>query len=47
VLREFMTACASGDPARLAEVLRQDAVLYADGGGKVMEALNAIFGSDH
>lgn len=47
VLREFMTACASGDPTRLAEVLRQDAVLYADGGGKVTAALNPILGADH
>jgi RNA polymerase sigma-70 factor, ECF subfamily len=27
-------------------VLRQDAVMYADGGGKVTAALNPIFGTD-
>lgn len=47
VLREFMTACASGEPARLAEILRHDAVLYADGGGKVTAALNPIIGAEH
>lgn len=47
VLREFMTACASGDPVRLTELLRQDAVLYADGGGKVTAALNPIVGANH
>jgi RNA polymerase sigma-70 factor (ECF subfamily) len=47
VLREFVTACASGDPARLADLLREDAVMYSDGGGKVLAALNPIFGGDH
>jgi RNA polymerase sigma-70 factor, ECF subfamily len=28
-------------------VLRQDAVMYADEGGKVTAALNPIFGADH
>lgn len=47
VLREFMAACASGDPARLTQVLREDAVLYADGGGKVTAALNPIVDANH
>lgn len=47
VLREFVTACASGDPARLADLLREDAVMYSDGGGKVAAALIPIFGGDH
>jgi RNA polymerase sigma-70 factor (ECF subfamily) len=47
VLREFITACASGDSERLTEMLRQDAVLYADGGGKVAAALNPILGANH
>lgn len=46
VLREFVTACASGDPARLAGLLREDAVMYSDGGGKVLAAPNPILGGD-
>ena len=46
VLREFLTACATGDPSPLTALLRQDAVLYTDGGGKVSAALNPIFGAD-
>ena len=46
VLREFLTACATGDPAQLTALLRQDAVLYTDGGGKVSAALNPIFGAN-
>jgi RNA polymerase sigma-70 factor (ECF subfamily) len=34
VAGEFVHACASGDTGRLLRVLAQDAVLYADGGGK-------------
>jgi RNA polymerase sigma-70 factor (ECF subfamily) len=46
VLREFLTACATGDPSQLTALLRQDAVLYTDGGGKVSAALNPITGAD-
>jgi RNA polymerase sigma-70 factor (ECF subfamily) len=45
-LSEFLDACATGDPSRLAALLSKDAVLYADGGGKVRAALNPIFGAD-
>ena len=47
VLQHFLMACSSGDPARLAELLRQDAVMYSDGGGKASAALNPIVGADH
>jgi RNA polymerase sigma-70 factor (ECF subfamily) len=47
VLREFVAACASGDPTRLGHLLREDAVMYSDGGGKVLAALNPILGRDH
>lgn len=47
VLGEFLAACASGDPSRLTAILRDDAVLYSDGGGKVRAALNPIFTADH
>jgi RNA polymerase sigma-70 factor, ECF subfamily len=46
VLENFVTACASGDPAQLMSLLRQDAVLYSDGGGKVKAALNPIYGAE-
>ena len=46
VLREFLTACATGDPTQLTALLSEDAVLYTDGGGKVSAALNPIVGAD-
>ena len=46
VLREFIDACATGDPSRLTALLSEDAVLYTDGGGKVSAALNPITGAD-
>jgi RNA polymerase sigma-70 factor (ECF subfamily) len=47
VLQHFLMACSSGNPARLTELLRQDAVMYSDGGGKASAALNPIVGADH
>lgn len=46
VVRSFMAACAAGDPAELFSMLREDAVLYSDGGGKANAALNPIYGAD-
>jgi len=46
VLREFLAACATGDPSQLTAMLADEAVLYSDGGGKVSAALNPIFGAD-
>ena len=46
VLRQFLAACATGDPSQLTAMLSQDAVLYSDGGGKVSAALNPILGAD-
>ena len=42
----FLAAAGSGDPAQLARVLAEDAVLISDGGGKVRAALNPIAGRD-
>jgi RNA polymerase sigma-70 factor, ECF subfamily len=42
----FRQAVASGDPAAIAKLLATDAVLYSDGGGKRLAALNPIRGSD-
>jgi RNA polymerase sigma-70 factor (ECF subfamily) len=46
VLKNFLNACASGDPSDLMTVLREDVVLHSDGGGKARAALNPIFGAD-
>ena len=42
----FMSASAEGDVGALTALLRDDAVLYSDGGGKIQAALKPIFGSD-
>ena len=46
LLGEFMRACAVGDASALVGLLKQDAILYSDGGGKTRAALNPIYGSD-
>jgi RNA polymerase sigma-70 factor (ECF subfamily) len=43
----FHRALQSGDLATFAEMLAEDAVLIADGGGKTYAALNPIYGRDH
>ncbi|HEX7970031.1 MAG TPA: sigma-70 family RNA polymerase sigma factor [Stellaceae bacterium] len=43
----FRAAAASGDVAALARLLAEDAVLYSDGGGKRLAALNPIYGRDN
>jgi RNA polymerase sigma-70 factor (ECF subfamily) len=42
----FMQAVVTGEPAQLASILAEDAVLYSDGGGKRAAALNPIFGAE-
>ncbi|HEY5945025.1 MAG TPA: sigma-70 family RNA polymerase sigma factor [Kofleriaceae bacterium] len=44
VTSAFETALANGDIDVLARVLADDAVLYTDGGGKRLAALNPIYG---
>jgi RNA polymerase sigma-70 factor (ECF subfamily) len=46
LLWAFVQACFEGDSSALFGLLRQDAVLYSDGGGKVRAAINPIFGVD-
>lgn len=46
LLVAFGMALASGDVDALARLLHEDAVLMADGGGKVMTARNPIRGAD-
>ena len=45
LLGEFMRACAEGDATSLVGLLKEDAILYSDGGGKTRAALNPIYGS--
>lgn len=46
LLTAFGMAAASGDVEALIRLFHEDAVLLADGGGKVMAALNPILGAD-
>jgi len=46
VLGRFLQACGSGDLGALKSMLREDAVSYSDGGGKVAAGINPIFGVD-
>jgi RNA polymerase sigma-70 factor (ECF subfamily) len=46
VLREFLAACATGDPAQLVGLLSEDVVVCSDGGGKVPSALIPVTGPD-
>jgi RNA polymerase sigma-70 factor, ECF subfamily len=42
----FAAAAQSGDAGTLVKLLAEDAVLYSDGGGKRVAALNPIYGAD-
>jgi RNA polymerase sigma-70 factor (ECF subfamily) len=43
---EFLQACTTGDLGGLVRILADDAVLYSDGGGKVLAARAPIRGAD-
>jgi RNA polymerase sigma-70 factor, ECF subfamily len=45
LLERFLAAAEDGDLAALEEMLAEDAVLYADGGGKVMAVQEPLFGA--
>ena len=45
LLERFLAAAENGDLEALEEMLAEDAVLYADGGGKVLAALEPLHGS--
>lgn len=47
MLENFLRACASGDASRITQLLAEDAVLYADGGGKALSAINPIYSAEH
>lgn len=46
LLSAFTAAIANHDPAQLMAVLREDAVVMTDGGGRKLAALNPIHGAD-
>jgi RNA polymerase sigma-70 factor (ECF subfamily) len=46
LVRAFGAAILTGDTDALQELLADDAVLYPDGGGRVLSALRPIYGSD-
>lgn len=46
VVENFSRAVYAGDVRSLLDLLAADAVLYADGGGKVQAAINPIYGAD-
>jgi RNA polymerase sigma-70 factor, ECF subfamily len=46
LMAAFCEAAASGDISRLAELLRDDALIITDGGGRKSAALNPIRGAD-
>jgi RNA polymerase sigma-70 factor, ECF subfamily len=46
IVRRFLAACSKGDLPSLLSMLKQDIVLYSDGGGKARSALNPIRGAD-
>ena len=45
-VRALVTAIETGDVAGVAGILTDDAILWADGGGRVKSALNPIFGAE-
>lgn len=46
ILREFLAACISNNLNNLIELLREDVVVYADGGGNGRAILHPLFGRD-
>ena len=46
LLAAFMQACAEGDSSTLVQLLKDDATLYTDGGGRVNAARNPIYGAE-
>ncbi len=47
IVQRFTSACATGDVSELLALLTDDAVLYADGGGRVRSVLRPIRSADH
>lgn len=47
ILRAFLHACINKDPEELIELLREDVVVYVDGGGSPNALLNPVFGREN
>jgi RNA polymerase sigma-70 factor (ECF subfamily) len=47
VTERFMAACATGDAARVMELLAPDVISWSDGGGVVRAARRPLHGPDH
>ena len=43
---EFIRACSAGDTRDFLAILAEDAVVYSDGGGKAVAAVNPVMGRD-
>lgn len=46
VVEQFVHALVSGNIAQLLTIVKSDAILYSDGGGKVKAAINPIIGAE-
>ena len=46
VLHRFLTACSSGDTEALFSLIKEDAVVHGDGGGKAPANVNPIYGAE-
>jgi RNA polymerase sigma-70 factor (ECF subfamily) len=46
VLYRFLAACASGDTDALFSMIKEDAIVHGDGGGKAPAVVNPIYGAD-
>lgn len=44
ILKEFLNACLTNNAAALKELLKEDVVIYSDGGGKVVAARRILTG---
>ncbi len=47
LLGEFLAAIRTGELASLETLLSRDVEMWADGGGKVLSAMNVVHGTDH
>lgn len=46
IVEQFVQALVSGNIAQLLTIVKSDAILYSDGGGKVKAAINPILGAE-
>ncbi|WP_020409243.1 RNA polymerase sigma-70 factor [Hahella ganghwensis] len=46
LLSEFVSALAGGDDKKLLSILAEDAILYSDGGGKVLATIRPLYGAE-